>query len=617
MAALQAALLAYMRWANLLQITTPAKDFGIIAASSLSVLCFFGLLGYAASRHGSLRILLNVSAVALYSLLWIFFSKSHHPLYFSLLYENWNEIFNAEALQMLAGLAQPALYLSLGALFLGCFIYEAMTKRLFRLPDATNSRLVVAVLAATYLGLLVFYPANLDPGAKLASTTFHHWMVHYTKIALASHPDSYPYYDASKDTPNSPSSNDLPHVFIVQLESFNANFAFARTPDGREYTPFFNALSRRGLSAAHFYGPTVQTSRAQFVIHCGLNGSFKGKVFVDYADRTFRCLPEILREAGYQTLYFKAYKDIDFDNSRTFMAKNGFDITKGMDGEFVGPDDAPFIWGWGLQDNIFYNKFFKYLDSLEVTAPGGRYFSSLMSITSHGNFKYTPLLLRQLYAHPASRIEEYANAIYLTDAYLGEFFKNLEKRPYLKNSLVVVTGDHSFPLGEHKNFDNEVGFYDESFRTPVAIVWPAHLKPHREEVIAYSQLDLAPTILDALGLGGRNHFSGVSMLKQPRLQHVIPLIQPYNGIYLGNVMWPYKYGRKIDTGEEFLFDLAADPQEETNRLQDPTLAGVLEARRNDLEIIYQNQALIERDRVWPAHLGSLANKSTRVSSYQK
>jgi phosphoglycerol transferase MdoB-like AlkP superfamily enzyme len=47
---------------------------------------------------------------------------------------------------------------------------------------------------------------------------------------------------------------------------------------------------------------------------------------------------------------------------------------------------------------------------------------------------------------------------------LAQFFEELAKRPYLKNALVIITGDHGYPTGEHGVTTTESGVFEASFR---------------------------------------------------------------------------------------------------------------------------------------------------------
>ena len=55
-------------------------------------------------------------------------------------------------------------------------------------------------------------------------------------------------------------------------------------------------------------------------------------------------------------------------------------------------------------------------------------------------------------------------------------FFGLGKREYLNNSLVVITGDHSWPLGEHGYYYNESGHYNEFYKTAALFIWKNNIK---------------------------------------------------------------------------------------------------------------------------------------------
>ena len=93
-------------------------------------------------------------------------------------------------------------------------------------------------------------------------------------------------------------------------------------------------------------------------------------------------------------------------------------------------------------------------------------------------------------------------------------------------------------MGEHGIYHQEAGYYEESFRVPFMIHWPQKIKPQIIEK-AFSQMDIAPTILDLLDANvSKNSFMGNSIFsKEP---HPIFLIQPY-GKHLSVVRWPKSF----------------------------------------------------------------------------
>ena len=159
---------------------------------------------------------------------------------------------------------------------------------------------------------------------------------------------------------------------------------------------------------------------------------------------------------------------------------------------------------------------FKKLDQEKTKKP---YFIFMQGVSSHMNFDMVPKNQRLLYPENDTKKKKYSNALRITDKYLETFFKELNKRTYLDNSIIVITGDHSFPVGEHGLYHSERSFYNEFFKVPLLIIWNKHLKPERIKNLSFSQVDVAPTILELFNLNVRNHFQGTSILKKEKAIH--------------------------------------------------------------------------------------------------
>jgi len=211
-------------------------------------------------------------------------------------------------------------------------------------------------------------------------------------------------------------------------------------------------------------------------------------------------------------------------------------------------------------------------------------------------FRNVPEPQRYLYPAPRNKIELYANSIRVTDEYLKTFFSELKKRDYLTNSIVLITGDHSFPVGEHGHYDSESGYYNEYFRTPL-LIWGKGIAPGISHEL-HCQLDIAPTVMDLTGISAQVHFRGKSIFSGA--DAFVPLIQPYAGTYLGIISYPYKYVYREHGRLEYLFNLDKDFLERTNIIE--TLAGqpLYETFHRRAAEILLNDRLVNEDRIWPA-----------------
>lgn len=106
----------------------------------------------------------------------------------------------------------------------------------------------------------------------------------------------------------------------------------------------------------------------------------------------------------------------------------------------------------------------------------------------------------------------YDNGIVSTDFYISKIFEQLTQKGYMKNSIVWIIADHGEAIGEHGHYGHIKSLYNEETRIPMIIV---DSKPelYKERFFA-TQLDVAPTILDRLGIEPPKSWKGTSLLKK-------------------------------------------------------------------------------------------------------
>ncbi len=572
----------------------------ILAEILAATLCLF-LLAYltlsAARRLPAAQRILSVALQLLFIPLLAFHFGTGYRLRYDLLRNTADYLLQPGVLHWVLfenGIA-TWLFLGGGLLAVGVLAVTGIGRPHLSTAGPRGWRWLLAL--ALYATILCLPRIPVDDLTLLARSVLNYYTAPAMRPASAA-VAPYPYVKGKPGPPVLRSgASALPHVFIVFLESLNARYIEARTEEGTEYTPFLNSLIPRGAYVERFYGNSVQTCRGQMTTLCGTLPSLNDREFVAYPELSLHCLPRIFKDLGYTTIFMEGYSDLGFDNTGNFMKHLGFDETEAMTGAFVKPEDQPSMWGWGMQDDAFYRKVFQHLDELK----GKRLFVSLMSASNHMWFDQMPEDQRLLFGNPKSVHEHYANSVHLADSYLKEFFAQLAARPGLENSLVVVVGDHSFPTREKfgRTFLQE-GFTEEVFRTPLLILWPGRMAPRRIGAFAYSQVDIAPSLLDLLGVEVRNHFVGTSLF-DPAVDHqeTIFLVQPYGGTYVAEELYPMKYVRKLESSLEFLYDLERDPEEAENliwRMGDSSLARRFRAEMGRLTL---NQQLLEEDRIWP------------------
>ncbi len=545
------------------------------------------------------RILKRIFLPVMIFLLWAlnaYMLSSGSSLDYALVRDNIGISFSSEAFSMISSTFSFSDLAVLIFFLFAAFLLE------FRFSFSDSDVRVTFKSAVSALMLWIFFvltPLQSGDGFTLFAMSMLSKDNTYLYAGTVS--EDYPYdkkniplTDISSTVP--PLKRLKPNVFLILVESFNANFVESKAPDGIDYTPNFNALINRGLYIDRFYGNSIQTCKGQAAVFYSLLPSYKGKLFVDYPELNISGFPSILAEAGYQTIFFQAFHNLKFDNTENSMHKAGFSIVKSY-GEFRKKEDKPHIWGWGVEDGIFYERFFQMLDSLQAKSPEKPIFASLMTIGTHIPCDGMPMEKRTIYKDPQNIKEKYSNALRLSDSQLPRFFELLKERKYLENSIVIITSDHSFPMKEHGIYNNEICFYDETFRIPFLLIWDGVIRPERVKKRVYSQIDIGPTITDLLGIKeAANNMTGISIFDR-KGDHPVYLIQPYNGRFLQVVNYPLKYITHLKTGKEYLFDLENDPGERINLMTGNFNVETVNTLKDSLKTVNLNQQLIDSNKI--------------------
>lgn len=109
-----------------------------------------------------------------------------------------------------------------------------------------------------------------------------------------------------------------------------------------------------------------------------------------------------------------------------------------------------------------------------------------------------------------SDLADYAQEIEWADAQLGLMLDALEKAGELENTIIVFTADNGMAFPRAKG-----NLYEYGAHVPLLVAWPARVKGGQMLEDLTSLTDIAPTILEATGIGRPADMTGRSLL--PRL----------------------------------------------------------------------------------------------------
>ena len=172
-------------------------------------------------------------------------------------------------------------------------------------------------------------------------------------------------------------------------------------------------------------------------------------------------------------------------------------------------------------------------------------------------------------------VARYDGEIRYADEALGRFLAELRESGLYDDTLVVVTADHGETMAEpnHKRFFSHGTItYDEVVRIPLVV-----REPHgglrlravdRERVV--TSLDIAPTVLDLLGVPPLAGFRGRSLLgPPPGVEAPVFSLGAYGsdrlektiGTQFSVLRGPWRYVANSKDRSEELYDRRADPRE--------------------------------------------------------
>lgn len=106
------------------------------------------------------------------------------------------------------------------------------------------------------------------------------------------------------------------------------------------------------------------------------------------------------------------------------------------------------------------------------------------------------------------------------DETIGDLLKYLEDQQLAQNTIVVYLHDNGWIQDENSsNFvaRSKRSAYDGGIRTPILIRWPGKVTPRKSDGLA-SSVDLAPTVLSAVGLSPNTSMQGINLLNAEMVQ---------------------------------------------------------------------------------------------------
>lgn len=129
----------------------------------------------------------------------------------------------------------------------------------------------------------------------------------------------------------------------------------------------------------------------------------------------------------------------------------------------------------------------------------------------------------------------YCETVVSVDQQVGRVLEKLDEMGITDDTIIVYAGDNGFFWGEHGLFDKRLA-YEESIRIPFFVRYPAITGKGGKRNQMVLNIDLAPTLLDMLGIPVPAAIQGSSL---------VPVMK--NGNTAGRDSWLYEYFPEFPT----------------------------------------------------------------------
>ncbi|MBN2340645.1 MAG: sulfatase [Deltaproteobacteria bacterium] len=287
----------------------------------------------------------------------------------------------------------------------------------------------------------------------------------------------------------------------------------------RKTTPFMEQIANQGLILTNHVSNSTWTRPSFTTIVTGVPKSIHGVEAVGgwRLEPHIHTLAERFRAAGYRTAGF---------TGNPLVRKSwGFDQGYQL---YEGPTTR------GLKafpnDSIWVNAATKWLDKIDPEKP---FFLMMFLTSSHPPYRppaQPRTFLSQVpkgeiiehpfreYKTPLSaddnlRIQAaYDDEIAYMDAQVNRLFDHLKKIGRMDNTVVAMTADHGEMMGEHSCYLHAYHMWEQNTRVPFILSAPNLPLKNAMDDRPFTHVDIAPTLLDLVGISFGNELPGISMV---------------------------------------------------------------------------------------------------------
>ena len=302
------------------------------------------------------------------------------------------------------------------------------------------------------------------------------------------------------------------NVVVLIVESFGREYIGAlngtlENSRYRGYTPCVDSLIAKSITFSHSYCngrksidgmPSILSS-----IPCFVEPFFLTPASMNHVSG----IASLLAGEGYQTAFFHGAQRGSM-GFQAFARSTGFQEYYGRedydeDKRFGG--DADFDGMWAIWDEPFLQYYAAKMS--EMKEP---FMTAVFTASSHHPY-VIPEKYKEVYPEEGLTIHK---CIRYTDMAIGRFFQEASRQPWFKNTIFVLTSDHT-NQSDHMEYQTDLG----GFCSPIIIYEPGvtDQQPEMQQKIA-QQIDILPTLMGRLHYPKPYFAFGIDVLNTPAEQ---------------------------------------------------------------------------------------------------
>ena len=229
-------------------------------------------------------------------------------------------------------------------------------------------------------------------------------------------------------------------------------------------------------------------------------------------------------------------------------------------------------------------------------------------------------------------IKDYLACVKSVDDNIGRVLNYLKQNNLEENTIVVLTSDQGFYLGDHGFFDKRF-IYEESLRMPFIVKYPKKIKAGSVNDDIITNIDFAPTLIELADIKMTQKVQGESFKpilfgntprnwEQAMYYHYYEFpfwhhVQPHYGIRTQKYTLAHFY-YNIDVWE--LYDLEKDPNQMHNIIAAPQYTNIIADLKSQLKTLmekYENdKSLADFRAITDKDFGAIVEKKNGEPSVQ-